>query len=192
MTTFSPALDAALANDVVTIFGALSITVGADTVRLLDGSSEIMINGNLHSGEDVNYGTWAALDKFTDGTGDNAPGIVVTMLPADEDAVQLLSGPDMQGEHVKVYVGAVNTETGLTIGDPYLLFDGEVDITRYIFGTRVSEIEFECVGGMERMFFNDEGLRAVPAFHAQVWPGETGLNHVTGITDTIYWGGYAP
>lgn len=192
MTALSPALDAALAGDTVTIFGSLSITVGGDTVRLLDGSYEMMIDGHVYSGESTTYGTWAALDKFQDGTGDSAPSIVVSMLPADEAAVAALSGPSMQGEIVKVSVGAVDSATGLVIGDPFLLFDGEVDVTRYIFGQRTSEVEFECVGGMERMFFNDEGIRLVSSFHVQTWPGELGLNHVTGIEDTIYWGGYAP
>jgi hypothetical protein len=45
---------------------------------------------------------------------------------------------------------------------------------------------------MERLFFNDEGIRLAPAFHQQVWPGEDGLNHVTGVTDLIYWGSRAP
>lgn len=192
MTALSPALDAAFAADTVTIFGALTLTVGVDTIRLLDGSYELSLGGNVYSGEDETYGTWAALDKFQDGTGDSAPSIVVSMLAAGDEAVATLSGPSMQGELVKVSIGAVDTATGVVIGEPLVLFDGEIDVTRYIFGMRTSEIEFECVGGMERMFFDDEGIRLVPSFHVQVWPGETGMNHVTGIEDTIYWGGYAP
>lgn len=192
MTTLSPALDTALAGDRVIIFGALTLTVGGDTVRLLDGSDEIEIAGNVYSGEDATYGTWAALDKFTDGTGDSAPSIVVSITPRDNDAIETLTGPDMQGQTVRVTVGAVSETTGQLIGDPYTLFDGEVDIARYIFGRKTSEVEYECVGGMDRMFFDDEGIRLVPSFHVTVWPGEQGLNHVTGIRDTIYWGGNAP
>jgi pyruvate formate lyase activating enzyme len=61
----------------------------------------------------------------------------------------------MQGETVRVMVGAVSEARGLLIGDPYILFDGEVDIARYIFGKKTSEVEYECVGGMDRMFFED-------------------------------------
>lgn len=191
MTALSPALDTALAGDVVSVFGALTIGVGVDTIRLLDGSDELVIAGNTYSGEST-YGKWNALDKFQDGTGDSAPSIVISMTPADDSSILALSGPEMQGKVAQVHFGAVDQTTGLIIGDPYLLFDGEVDITRYIFGERTSEIEFECVGGMDRLFFNDEGIRLVPSFHVQVWPGETGMNHVTGIRTTIYWGGYAP
>ncbi len=75
---------------------------------------------------------------------------------------------------------------------PFLLFDGEVDVTGYGFDARKLEIELECVGGMERFFFNDEGIRLSPSFHAQVWPGEDGLNMITGVEYIIYWGGYEP
>ncbi len=192
MTALSPALDAAFAGDRVIVFGALTLSVGADTLRLLDGSDEIEIDGNIYSGEDAIYGSWGALDKFADGTGDSAPSIVVSLVPRDDDAIMALTGPTMQGESVQVTIGAVSETTGEVIGEPYVLFDGEVDIARYIFGKRTSEVEYECVGGMDRMFFNDEGIRIVPSFHVQVWPGELGLNHVTGIKNVIYWGGNAP
>lgn len=192
MTALSPALDAALAGDRVIVFGALTISVGSDTVRLLDGSDEISIDGNIYRGEDATYGTWNALDKFADGTGDSAPSIVVSLIPKDDAAIDALTGPDMQGEKITITVGAISESTGLPIGEPYILFDGEVDIARYIFGKKTSEVEYECVGGMDRMFFDDEGIRIVPSFHVQVWPGELGLNHVTGIKTTIYWGGNAP
>lgn len=192
MTAFSPALDTALAGERVTVFGALTLNVGGDVIRLLDGSDEIEIDGHVYAGEDATYGQWNALDKFTDGTGDTAPSIVVSIVPADDDAIAALTGPDMQGEAVTVKIGAVDETTGLIIGDPYVLFDGEVDIARYIFGKSVSEVEYECVGGMDRMFFNDEGIRLVPSFHLQVWPGELGFNHVTGVKTTIYWGSNAP
>ena len=192
MTDLSPALDAELANDRVTIFGALTLTVGGDTVRLLDGSAEIDMLGHTYSGEDPVYGSWAALDDFEDGTGDEAPGINVVLLPPTYSAALTLSGPQMQGETMQIHFGARNDATGQVIGDPFLLFDGEVDVTGYNFDARLLEIELEGVGGMERFFFNEEGIRLSPSFHAQVWPGEAGMNMITGVEYTIYWGGYEP
>lgn len=192
MTLLSPALDAELANDNVTAFGALTLMVGTDVVRLLDGSAHLLIGGNLYTGEDATYGTWGSMEALEDGAGDEAPGLAITMLPADDDATIALSGPDMQGKAVQVHVGAVNDATGAVIGEPFLLFDGEVDVTKHEFGKNLLEVSLECVGGMERLFFDDEGMRLAPSFHQQVWPGETGLNHVTGTQDTIYWGSNAP
>ncbi|WP_260928223.1 hypothetical protein [Novosphingobium sp. 9] len=192
MTAFSPALDAELAKDNVTFFAALTLTVGDDTVRLLDGSAQLLIGGNLYSGEDTKYGVWSDMDSFEDGSGDDAPGLSVTLFPADDDATAALSGPAMQGEAVQIQIGAVNPALGSVVGDPFLLFDGEVDVTKHEFGKNMLQVSLDCVGGMERLFFNDEGIVLAPAFHQQVWPGEEGFNHVTGIKDTIYWGTNTP
>lgn len=192
MTDLSPALDAELANDRFTVFAALTLTVGGHTLRLLDGSAHLLIGGQLFTGEDGDFGTWAGMESFEDGAGDDAPGLAVTLLPASDAAALALSGPSMQGESVKIHVGARNDATGAVIGDPFMLFDGEVDVTKHEFGKNMLQVSLECVGGMERMFFDDEGLRLAPSFHQQVWPGETGFNHVTGIRDTLYWGANAP
>ena len=192
MTDFSPALDAELENDNVTVFTALTLSVGEDTLRLLDGSAQLTIGGELYSGEDATYGVLASIDSFEDGAGDEAPGLSITLHPADDDAVLALSSPSMQGEAVRVDVGAVNDATGAVIGDPFLLFDGEVEMPKHEFGKAMLQVSLECVGGMERLFFEDEGILLAPSFHQQVWPGETGFDHVTGIRDTIYWGTNAP
>lgn len=192
MTDLSPALDEALAGDRVCVFGALRLTVGNDELRLLDGSGEVSINGIHYAGSNDTYGVWGGLDAFEDGTGDEAPGMVITLLPASDEATLALSGPHMQGKSVRVMVGALNEATGAIIGEPFDLFDGEVDVTKHTFGKSEVAVELECVGGMERLFFNDEGLLLVPSFHEQVWPGEKGFHHVTGIRDMIYWGSHEP
>lgn len=192
MTDLSPALDAELANDRVTIFGAVTLTVGSDIVRLLDGSAHMLLGGDLYTGEDLTYGTLSAMESFEDGSGDEAPGIAITLNPASDAAALALSGPDVQGEAIQIHIGARNDATGAVIGEPFLLFDGEVDVTKHEFGKNMLQVSLECVGGMERLFFDDEGMRLAPSFHQQVWPGETGMNHVTGIRDTIYWGSNAP
>lgn len=192
MTALSPALDAELTNDNVTVFNALTLSVDGETLRLLDGSAQLLVGGNLYSGEDETYGSWAGMDSFEDGSGDEAPGLSIALNPASDAAVLTLSGPDMQGESVQIHVGARNDATGAVIGEPFLLFDGEVDVTKHEFGKNMLQVSLDCVGGMERLFFDDEGLRLAPSFHQQAWPGETGFNHVTGIRDTIYWGANAP
>ncbi|MGF7152518.1 hypothetical protein [Novosphingobium gossypii] len=193
MTDLSPALDAELTKDVVTVFAALTLNMdGGHVMRLLDGSAHLSLLGQIYTGEDATLGTWGAMDSLDDGAGDEAPGLAITLLPADDAAALALSGPAMQGQPVQVHIGARNDATGAVVGDPFLLFDGEVDVTKHEFGKNMLQVELECVGGMERLFFDDEGIRLAPSFHQQVWPGETGFNHVTGIRDTIYWGSNAP
>lgn len=192
MTVLSPALDAELAKDNITFLGALTLTVGSDTLHLLDGSSDLLIGGVLYSGEDATYGTWGSMESFEDGSGDEAPGLSITLKPASDAAALALSGPSMQGEAIRIHIGARNDATGAAVGEAYLLFDGEVDVTKHEFGKNMLQVSLDCVGGMERLFFADEGMKLAPTFHQQVWPGELGFNHVTGITDTIYWGSNKP
>lgn len=188
MTALHPALDAALANDRVIIFGALEMQFDSGTVRLLDGSAEIEINGETFVGEEPDFGVWEAIDDFEDGTGDEAPGLTVTILPASDEAALAMSSPDVQGAPVIAMIGAVTESTGLVIGEPYQLIIGEIDVPVHKIGLRSSSVEFNCVGGMERLFFADEGIRLAPSFHEQVWPDETGFSHVTGVADFDYWG----
>lgn len=192
MSQLHPALDAALAEDRVTIFGALMLEVGSDTMRVLDGSFELEIDSELYSGEDETYGSWEALEAFEDGTGDEAPGLTIGILPKDDDAMVALTDPEMQGKAVMIMLAAKDDATGLLIGEPYVLLDGEVDVPTHRAGPHTLVAELDCVGGQEELFFEDEGIVLAPSFHKQVWPTETGLNAVTGITDTIYWGGIAP
>lgn len=193
MTQLSPALDAALAGDRVRIFGALRLTLpGGHVLRLLDGSAEIAIDGELYSGDDPAFGSWESIDEIDDGTGDEAPSMTIAMLPASAEAAVTMSSPTMQGAPVRVVVGAVSESTGLVIGDAYPVFVGEADVAVHRFGMRTDVIDLDCVGGMERLFFNDEGIRLNASWHLRVWPGELGFQHATGITDNSYWGMNAP
>lgn len=192
MTALSPPLAAAVAADRVRIFGALRMDMPSATVRLLDGSAEIVVGGELYKGEDPVFGTWESVDDIEDGTGDQAPGMTITLLPSSDAATASLADPNMQGSAVRVSLGAVDESTGLSIGDAYVAFLGEVDVPVLKIGARKTSVEYDCVGGMERLFFDDEGIRLSAAWHRQVWPSEAGMDHATGITENAYWGQNPP
>src|SRR3546814_3010719 len=52
-----PTLQAAFAAPAPWIFGAVEIVLPDYNLRLLDGASELTINGNLYKGEDATFGT---------------------------------------------------------------------------------------------------------------------------------------
>src|SRR3546814_5075359 len=56
-----PTLQAAFAAPAPWIFGAVEIVLPDYNLRLLDGASELTINGNLYKGEDATFGTLAAI-----------------------------------------------------------------------------------------------------------------------------------
>lgn len=188
----STAMDTALAGDRVLLFGAVRIDLPGYTLRLLDGSGFATFDGGSFVGIDPTFGTLAAISDLTDGAGDEAPAISLTLLPPDDTAAATLASAAMQGSIVTVKVGAINPATGLVIGEPYLVFIGEVDVPELASGASGRSLEYEVVSVFERLFDDDQGARLVDGFHQSIWPGETGFFDVTGIEQTIYWGQTPP
>lgn len=189
MSALTPQMDIALAADRPMIFGAMEINLpGGVNLRLIDGGGEVPWGGNTFLGRDPVFGVLAAIDQPEDGVGDQAPSMNITLHPPATSAAATLSHPTMQGSRVRLWLGAIDRAAGGVVPDPYLVFDGELDqpILSVGLGTRV--LEYECVSGFERLFQVDEGMRLSDSFHQSVWPGETGLDGITGIIKTIIWG----
>lgn len=192
MSAFTPQMETALAADTPLIFGAIKIELPSHTIRLLDGAGVVAFNSETFTGRDDVFGTLEAIDVLSDGVGDEAPALRITLSPSNDAAAATLADPTMQGSAVSLWLGAVDRSTGAVIPDPLLLFFGEVDQPTLTVGKSVRTIEYECVSSFERLFDVDEGMRLADSFHKMVWPGETGLAHVTGITKKIYWGSLGP
>src|SRR3546814_5763538 len=64
-----PTLQAAFAAPAPWIFGAVEIVLPDYNLRLLDGASELTINGNLYKGEDATFGTLAAISTLSEEIG---------------------------------------------------------------------------------------------------------------------------
>lgn len=192
MTLLHAALDAELAGDQATIFGAIELLFPSHAVRLVDGAGSISFGGVTFEGDHAMFGSLEGIDDFEDGAGDEAPGMTVTLLPSEDAPATEISNAGMQGSPVRFWLGARNDTTGQPIGDPLLLFDGEIDVPTLTIDLRSRTVDYEAVGGMERFFEAEEGIRLAPAWHRRVWPGELGLDHITGVADTVYWGQSAP
>lgn len=188
----TPAMNTALQETFANLFGALEINLPDRDIRLLDGSAAITFGGNTYTGSDDDYGTLHAIQSFDDGMGDTAPRLNMSLYPATTLAAEAMLDPAAQGSRIRVWLGAFIRETGAAVEDPILLFDGEIDqgALKLAKGRRI--LEYECAGGFERFFENQEGARLSPGFHKSVWPGETGLDNVTGVQQTIYWGSQPP
>lgn len=192
MTALPSGLAAELGKDVARIFGAIEINFPSGDVRLLDGSAEMMLFGHLFTGDHPVFGSLESIDEFSDGSGDEAPGMIVTLLPAADAAAADVAAEDMQDARVRLWIGAVNEATGEVIAEPYLLSDALIDIPRLELEPDRRSVDYECVSGMEWFFEAEEGIRLAPAFWESVWPGEYGLRHVTGVQDNPYWGQNTP
>lgn len=192
MSELTPALEAELRTDSPTIFGAVAIDLPEYQVNLLDGAGVLTFGGRTYLGEDVAFGVLSDIENLTDGVGDQAPAIGITLLPSSDASAAVLSGPTMQGSPVTVMLGAVNPITGVVIPDPHLLFIGELDVSTIQSGEQGRRLELEVVSVFERLFEDDESARLSPGFHKSIFPGELGLDFVTGVAEPVYWGMAGP
>lgn len=188
MSQLTPAMDTALAGPSPTVFGAVSITLPSATVNLLDGSGQLTFGGKTYVGRNATYGTLAACEEISDGMGDSAPALSLTLLPASDAAAADLAAPGMQGSSVEIYIGAVTPATGAVIADPYLLFLGELDVPTINSTDAGRDLEYQVVSVLERCFVDDEGQRLAPGRQRAIYPNDAGLDDVTGVTETINWG----
>jgi hypothetical protein len=157
-------------------------------LRLLAGSGEFTVDGKVFVGDDPTYGVLAALDPVTDGMGDQAPSLRVTINPKTVDAASTLAAQDMQGQSVLLWMAALNPATGANIDEPVLIFSGDVDQGVLVVGKGTRTVALDCVSVWERLFDNDDAVRLTNAYHQNAWPGETGFEFVTDVTRQLPWG----
>jgi len=187
-----PTLTAALAEDGVTMFCAVRIALPSYTLLLLDGAGQVTFNSETYIGLDPNFGALDSVDVISGGEGDQAPELSLVIAPPSATAAATLSSPNMQGSQVYIYVGAINPATGLVRGAPELKFMGEIDVPTLTSSNGQRSLEYSIISVFDRLFDVDEGIRASDGWHQSIWPGERGLEYMTGTDKNLYWGGKPP
>lgn len=189
MSEFTPAMKAAMAARVVRIFGAVQIDFPGYALRLIDGPGAFSAAPwNAFVARDPMFGTIASIDSISDGTGDEAPQISMTLNPSRDAAVGQLAASAMQGSRVRCWLGVVQASTGIVVPDPMLLFDGKLDVATINWGARQRTVDYDIVSEFDRFFDLEEGIRLSDGHHQDVWPGELGCAFITGVAETIPWG----
>jgi hypothetical protein len=114
----------------------------------------------------------------------------MSLTPATDAGAFELANPGMQGSRVRIWIGALNLgdPNRAVMGDPFLLFDGELDQPKLWADKNKRQLDYDLVSSFERLFTDDEGLRLSPASHKEFWPGETGLDEITGVARQVLWG----
>lgn len=191
-----PILESALSQPIFGMFIAvrLDLTNAAlgRVVRLLDGASEINIGGETYTGIDADFGTIDTVETISDGGNEEAPELALSLLPNNATTAAILADFTMQGCETRVYVGAYDLTTGLIIGTPELKFLGQIDVPTLTLEKGVRRIELSIVSVFERLFENDDAVRAADGYHQSVWPGELGLEYMSGTDKNLYWGAKPP
>lgn len=187
------ALKAALAQPAPTLFGAIKIEFPDYTLRLLDGSAQLQIGGEMYVGQDPTFGTLASISELNEELDDSAPEVTIGLFPPDLSATATLAHPDMQGSVVTIMAGALDAASGSVIGAPEILFVGEIDVpTIDVDGEGKRTLSDTVVSVFERLFETEEGQRASNGWHQSIYPGELGLEFMTGTDVNLYWGAKPP
>ncbi len=177
----------ALGGACPTLVHLVTVTLSGATVRWLDagGSGFVVWGADTYKAEDATYGALGAIGEIEDGADGQATVCKLTIL-CDGTAMALWIDPAEQGSLVTVHLGAVNPATGLLIGEPELLFRGELDQPRIGVGPSQA-LTFDCITEEARMLEPNEDQRLTDSFHQSVWPGDLGCEHITDVEKKIYW-----
>ncbi len=174
------ALEAAAPTPILLV----TVTLSGATVRWTDGGFAVW-SGNTYSSENATYGVLGAVGEIQDGADGQATVCDLTIL-CDGTAMALWIDPAEQGAPVTVHLGALNRTTGALIGEPDLLFRGELDQPRIGAGPSQTLI-YDCITEEARMLEPNEEQRLTDSFHQSVWPGELGYDKVSELEQTVFW-----
>mgnify|MGYP003148745698 CR=1 FL=1 len=186
-------LKAALGQAAPWMFGAVRIEFPDYTLRLLDGSAQLQFGGETYVGQDPTFGTIDTISELNEELGDSAPEITLSLFPPDLSATAALSHPSMQGSPVNLMLGAIDPISGIVLGVPESMFLGEIDVPTVTLdegGQR--SVSYSIVSVFERLFETEEGQRASDGYHQSIYPGELGLDFMTGTDVNLYWGSKPP
>ena len=177
----------ALGGAAPTLVHLVTVTLSGATVRWLDagGSGFVVWGANTYKAEDATYGALGVIGAIEDGADGQATVCDLTIL-CDGTAMALWIDPVEQGSLVTIHVGAVTPSTGLLIGEPELLFRGELDQPRLAAG-RSQTLIFDCITEEARMLEPNEEQRLTDSFQQSVWPGDLGNEHISDVEKKIYW-----
>lgn len=156
-------------------------------IRLCDGGF-LEFGSNTYRSSNPDFGTIGSMEAFSEGVGDSVPSFKLTFLPASAAAASGISAPGMQGSIARFWIAEVDADTGLIIGDPDLMFDGQIDQTVLRIGKSKRELDIDFVSTAERLFSINEGNSLNPRFHKVVNPGELGEDNATGLGVSVAWG----
>lgn len=163
----------------------VTLTLPSATVRWTFEGGFVAWGANTYAFTDATYGSLGSLGEIEDGATGNATPLDLTIL-CDSAAMAALIAAGVQGSEVTVHLGAVDFSTGELVGEPDLLFRGELDQPAISAGASQG-LTFQCITEEARMLEPSDEQRLTDSFHKSAWPGEEGFELVTDLLQKVYW-----
>lgn len=167
-------------------FLAFEITLPAGTYRITSGG-QVTFGGNTYAGHDDDLGALSYVGSIDDGGERTAALPEIGLEVFTGTGINALTATDAQGSPWVLYWGLVDPSTGAVVGTPVTVISGALNIvTLEISASRRSAV-IESYSEEQFLLLPNQHAALSDAFHRQVWPGETGLNNVSGGAKDIYW-----
>ena len=174
----------------VSLIGLCKIELPEGDVRLCDGGF-IEFDSEVYRSSDALLGTIASIQAMGEGAGPEVPAMEMVVLPPEASAPGDLAQPGWQTSRARFWIGEYDPETGTLIGDPDLVFDGQLDQASLSVGL-MRELALTVVSLAERLFERNAGNSLTSAWHKSIWPGELGHDNATGLAVQVAWGAASP
>lgn len=191
----TPEMIAALAQERASVTAFFEIDLPSGTRRLMLGSGEVAYGGNVFKGYDPTIGSIDSGETLREDVSGDAPNTSLTVKIAGTANKVDVAGAVVALAPVRISLAALTLDANkhlVAIPDPELLFSGVIDQATVNLDKNQDEVTYTVVSGFDYFFEDNEGQRLNNPFHQSIWPGETGLANVTGVTRKIYWGAYGP
>lgn len=170
----------------------IRIELADHIIRILDGAGEVSWGAEVFRGSDPLFGVMSVVDDLQEQVGTEAPGIRVKFLPESTFSMASISDPVQQGSPFNIYWTVIDQNNGTIIGEPYLVFGGELDAAEVDVDQTETSVTMDIASTWERLFMNGEGMRLNNSQHSHVWAEratqERGFEYVVAIQRQEPWG----
>lgn len=187
----TPSMIAALTSGRFIATALFEFDLPSGTRRLMLGSGECMWGGDTFVGHDDNFGFVDSGEDVRESADGIAPNSSITIIPAAAANRSLIAAPGVQLSPIKTWLACLQLDASdniIVVPDPELLFEGFIDQATVTMDEGRDEIDYSIISAFDYFFEDTEGQRLNGAYHQYIWPGEKGLDNVTGVTRKVYWG----
>lgn len=165
---------------------------------ILDENGEEILDSNsslAFVGMDPAFGAVVGGEEVREDTTGEAPNTSVTITVADGADKAAIASDSVQLTPVTISLAALTLNESkrlIAIPDPEVVFDGFIDQAIISLDKKRDEVDYTLISAFDYFFEDSEGQRLNGPFHKSMYPTETGLDNVTGVTRKVYWGTYGP
>jgi uncharacterized membrane protein YgcG len=192
----TPQLAAVLLSGRAVVTPLFRIGLPSGTRNLMLGSSEATWGADTFKGYDPTLGHINSGEQMREDVSGQAPNTAVSIVPAPTATMADIASATVQLAPFQIWLSALQlnvTDKHIeVVPDPELVFDGFIDQATINLTDKRKDVDYSLISGFDHFFEDSEGQRLNGQFHRSSYPGELGLDNVTGITKKIYWGMNTP